>query len=448
MQNMVEQPADTSSSTTAAVEERAALSRVLESRHFAKAPLLSSFLSYVCEAALGEQTARLTEQEIGVRVFRRSYGYDPGEDNIVRNYARQLRRRLDSYYLHEGRTESLRIDVPKGGYVAVFRRHGPVAESVDNISGPLPEISAYGPGEGNEVLETPPAVEPLSPVLPASGGNRRPYVLVFVLCGLLLSGAIAFAIRHFGGGKARSPLHSLWSQIFQPDRDTVIVPADVGFVILQQLNNRTFTLAEYESWSTVEQYDHVYMSFLKAQKYTSMLDLDTVSRLQWLPEVVPNRFITRAAHNLSMDDLSNDNVVLLGSNYSNPWVELFERNLNFHFINQPQQGRSWIENTHPHSGESALYENTTRNITHETYAVVALLPNVSKSGHVLIVEGLDGPGTQAAVDLLLQGDMLRPVLKQATRPDGTLGSFEVLLAATSLDTRATDTHIIAERYYP
>ena len=129
---------------------------------------------------------------------------------------------------------------------------------------------------------------------------------------LLLSGAIAFAIRHFGGDKARSPLHSLWSQVFQPDRDTVIVPADVGFVILQQLNNRTFTLAEYESWSTVEQYDHVYMSFLKAQKYTSMLDLDTVSRMQRLPEVVPDRFITRAAHSLSMDDLSNDNVILLG----------------------------------------------------------------------------------------------------------------------------------------
>lgn len=79
---------------------------------------------------------------------------------------------------------------------------------------------------------------------------------------------------------------------------------------------------------------------------------------------------------------------------------------------------------------------------------MALLSNVSKSGHVLIVEGLDGPGTQTAVDLLLQGDMLRPVLTQATGPDGTLGIFEVLLAATSLDTRATDTHIIAERYYP
>jgi hypothetical protein len=448
MQSLAEQPVDTALSAADAVEERAALSRVLESRHFARAPLLSSFLSYVCEAALGDQTVRLTEQEIGVRVFRRAHGYDPGDDNIVRNYARQLRRRLDSYYLHEGRIESLRIDVPKGGYVAVFRRHRPEAESLDNVPESMQGISSGDAVEANVVIETPPAAEPVSLVRPASRPRLWPYVVVSVLCGILLSVATAFAIRHWNGGRTRSPLHSLWSQIFQSDRDTVIVPADVGFVILQQLNNRTFTLAEYESWSTVEQYDHVYMSFLRAQKYTSMLDLDTVSRLQRLPEIVPNRFITRAAHNVSMDDLSSDNVVLLGSNYSNPWVEVFERDLNFHFINQPQQGRSWIENTHPLPGESAQYENTTRNITHETYGVVALLPNVSRSGHVLIVEGLDGPGTQAAVDLLFQGDILRPVLKRATRPDGTLGSFEVLLAATSLDTRATDTHILAERYYP
>jgi hypothetical protein len=246
----------------------------------------------------------------------------------------------------------------------------------------------------------------------------------------------------------RSPIHPLWAEMFRGDRDTVVVPADIGFVILQQLNNRTFSLAEYEAWPSVEQYDHVYMSFLKAQKYTSMSDLDTALRLQRLPEVIPNRFFTRPARSLSTDDLSNDNAILLGSNFSNPWMEVFERSLNFHFMNRPQEGRSWILNTKPAQGEPATYENTTRNITHETYAVIAFLPNLSKSGHVLIVEGLDGPGTQAAVDLLLQGDQLAPVLKRAMRPDGTLGSFEVLLDATSLDSRATGVHIVAERYYP
>jgi hypothetical protein len=149
-----------------------------------------------------------------------------------------------------------------------------------------------------------------------------------------------------------------------------------------------------------------------------------------------------------MDDISNENVILLGSNFSNPWTEAFERSLTFHFVNQPQQDRSWIVNTHPIAGEAATYENTTRSMTHETYGVIAFLPNLAKSGHVLILEGLDGPGTQAAVDLVFQGDQLSRVIRKATRPDGTVGSFEVLLAATSLDTRATGVQIIAERYYP
>jgi hypothetical protein len=122
--------------------------------------------------------------------------------------------------------------------------------------------------------------------------------------------------------------------------------------------------------------------------------------------------------------------------------------MNFRFVNDLHHGRCWIENTHPLPGEAPIYENTTRNITHATFAVIALLPNLTRSGHVLIIEGLDGSGTRAAVDSLFQSNQLKTVLKKATMPDGTLGSFEVLLAATSLDGGATGIHIIAERYSP
>jgi hypothetical protein len=248
--------------------------------------------------------------------------------------------------------------------------------------------------------------------------------------------------------RERSPLHPLWTTLFQADRDTVVVPADIGFVILQQLNNRTFSLAEYESWPSVEQYDHMYMSFLKAQKYTSVLDLESVARIDRLPEVVHSRFSVRAARTLNMEDLSTDNLLLLGSSYSNPWVTVFEPAMNFRFVNEPVDHRSWIENVHPQPGEAATYQSTTRSITHETFAVIALRANIGRSGRVLIVEGLDGPGTQAAMDLLMDGSSLLPIVKKAAHRDGTIGNFEVLLSAASLGDRATGTRIIAERYTP
>ena len=86
-------------------EERALLDRILASRHFAKSALLSRFLRYICERSLLGAENGLTEHHIGVRVFGRPEGYDCSADNIVRNYARQLRNRLDDYYRWEGQAK-------------------------------------------------------------------------------------------------------------------------------------------------------------------------------------------------------------------------------------------------------------------------------------------------------------------------------------------------------
>ena len=94
--------------------------RIVASRSFAKSALLSRFLLYVCEREITGKTAEISEHQIGVHVFGRRPGYHPGEDNIVRNYARQLRHRLDQYFLEEGREEELRLSIPRGKYVPVF----------------------------------------------------------------------------------------------------------------------------------------------------------------------------------------------------------------------------------------------------------------------------------------------------------------------------------------
>ena len=101
-------------------DERALLERILASRHFVKSGLLSRFLRYICERSLTGGGHALTEHHIGVHVFGRPEGYDCSADNIVRNYARQLRNRLDDYYRWEGQSELLRLEVPRGGYKPIF----------------------------------------------------------------------------------------------------------------------------------------------------------------------------------------------------------------------------------------------------------------------------------------------------------------------------------------
>src|ERR1700749_4519874 len=94
--------------------------RIAASRGFSKSELLKKFLLYVCERSLTDDAQEITEQRIGIRIFGRMEGYDPGEDNIVRSYARTLRKRLDAYFAGEGAGETLRVLIPRGGYVPVF----------------------------------------------------------------------------------------------------------------------------------------------------------------------------------------------------------------------------------------------------------------------------------------------------------------------------------------
>ena len=98
----------------------AALDQVLASKTFAKSARLSSFIRYVCHAALEQRGALLTEQHIGVAVFGRPEHYNPAEDNIVRASARLLRQRLEHYYENEGSADQIHITLPRGGYLPVF----------------------------------------------------------------------------------------------------------------------------------------------------------------------------------------------------------------------------------------------------------------------------------------------------------------------------------------
>jgi hypothetical protein len=148
-----------------------------------------------------------------------------------------------------------------------------------------------------------------------------------------------------------------------------------------------------------------------------------------------------------MDDLKNANAVLIGSVCSNPWVSLKDAYANFTVECGDSMQNSSIQNHAPRPGEAATYASHWNEPTHETYALVCFLPNLNGNGHILMLEGLDTAGTQAAAEALLETDAIDPILKRATRADGSIAPFEVLLRSKSIDASATDTQIIASRIH-
>ena len=97
------------------------MERALGGETLSAAPRLSRFLQYVVEKSLVGESDALKEYTIGVEVFDRGDSFDPRTDTIVRVQAGRLRKRLAEYYRAEGRSEPVRVEIPKGGYAPCFR---------------------------------------------------------------------------------------------------------------------------------------------------------------------------------------------------------------------------------------------------------------------------------------------------------------------------------------
>ena len=99
---------------------RAAVSRLLGSPEFVQSERMRKLLAYLVDSVLAGRAGQIKESVIAVEVFGRDPGYDPKIDGIVRTAALRLRQKLQEYYAGTGLHETVRIDLPKGGYIPVF----------------------------------------------------------------------------------------------------------------------------------------------------------------------------------------------------------------------------------------------------------------------------------------------------------------------------------------
>jgi adenylate cyclase len=163
----------------AADEVRAYLRSLIASCDFDASERNRRFLSYVVEETLEGRTDRIKAYNIALAAFDRREDFDPLSDPIVRIEAKRLRQSLEHYYLTAGKSDSIRIDIPKGSYAATF----------DYAS------EAIGQGEPREdAPETGPAGhEDLAPRTPK---RKLPPVLAWfaAIIVLIALGVAAFAL--------------------------------------------------------------------------------------------------------------------------------------------------------------------------------------------------------------------------------------------------------------
>jgi hypothetical protein len=423
--------------------------RIAASGSLGRSGLLSDFLLYIVDRSICGQTSEITEQRIGVSVFGRAENYDPNEDNIVRSYARKLRKRIDDYFVTEGSEETLRLEIPRGGYTPIFSEYTQTEEAAS------PVLSAET-AASSELSDISSAVSDSSPTAASVfWSSIREKIMPGMLFGIMAGIALGIGVMLFRSERVpfshdAATSHLLWKQLFNGDHDTFVVPSDTGLVVMQRLVVRPVPLTTYINGTyrtklkagNLPDADEILK--LSARRYTNVVDLELATRLGRMQEVVPERMMIRYARDLRMDDLRTGNAILMGSDESNPWIQLFDSQLQLRFRYDSDQDKpSGFVNVFPRAGEASIY--STKGQEEKTYGIIAYLPNLTSTGHVLIVAGLNTAGTQAAAAFLTDPSLMAPILLRAKTGQGGLQPFELLVGAGNVATNASTPHLVTER---
>jgi hypothetical protein len=243
----------------------------------------------------------------------------------------------------------------------------------------------------------------------------------------------------------------LWKEFMaNASAKTVVVSADSGLVMYQHLTGQPVTLGSYVSGDYLKNTasplvsDQIVRKF-GTRRYTPAVDLSVLDRVTRIFGSKHDHLSFRYARDLRMEDLKQGNAILLGSSESNPWVQLYEPSLNFHFEDDLLHDKAQMVNRHPQPGEAAHYDSTPQDPTPTIYGVVAYRANLQRSGRVLILEGQTMAGTQTAADFIFDDSYLLPFLKKIRRRGGSLPYFEVLLRSSSFAGQSSHLEVVAYR---
>ena len=438
------------------LEHRELLRRIVVSPTFARSERLIALLTYVCEMTLKGRESEINEQKIGHAVFGRARDYDSTIDGIVRTQASRLRQRLDLYFQQEGVNEPVRLVIPRGGYVPVFEPRPELrprdAATLSNVESSVTTAESF-PAVGQPILAS-------DQVAPLHNDYSRWRWFPWVLCAALVVTVtvLAFRDRHTPRPVDAAPEkpHPLWSQIFVGGHPTMVVPADSGLVIFSNMTGKSVELNEYlqgsyrvqPAGSTLpgpEASAKAWLADLASRRYTSVVDLDALLSLEQKAKALDSEMQVRYARDVRPNDLKSGNVILLGANEANPWVALFEHNMNFVFHNNYQTNVFSVLNRFPQKGEPTHWDSARNDPQRRVYGLVAYIPSLSRDGNALIIEGTSMSGTEGAWDFVIDDVQLLQFLKRIERPDHTIPHFELLLGTQNMNASAVQTTVLAWR---
>lgn len=405
---------------------REELERILSSRWLKDSRQLSAMLRHIVEETLEGRQDGLKEYSLGLQVFHRPPDYDPRSDAIVRVQASLLRKRLAAYYENNGKDSSLRIELPKGGYVPKFR-----------------ETSA-------------PTSHPASPKtrVPSTAPFRRGF-----LTGLA-TGAL-FGIGFHWWRTAPKAHHSecptLWKTYLDPRMETVVsfgVPlffTGGGGLYIRDTHVNKLS----DDQSRVEHVGEILGRRFRPEPdvYTGIGDAIGAHRIaRWL-EQQGVRVQMDNSNYLGLSDVEDKNLVVVASARFQTLLQTLDRPRAIWFDPDDEPGGMRLGNPLP--GELAVYRPRTSDMGVSTsYALVTLWAGLTPPRRILYLSGIETWATQGSTRYVLDAERMRELQRilDSDPEEGPRGRkspfFQVLLRVEAKDNAVRSVQYLTHRYLP
>lgn len=399
------------------------LERILATRWLKDSQQLSALLRHVVEETLAGRADGLKEYSLGLQVFHRPPDYDPRTDAIVRVQASLLRKRLAAYYEDEGRNSTVRIELPRGGYVPEFR----------------------------EVAE-PPRVEP--PALPAPA-SRWPVFLAGLAAGLCLGLAAIFALRNPALKPVECP--ALWNEFLQSRLETVTgfgVPLFfTGGSGLYVRDTQVNKLSDDQS--RIDRIGEILGRRFRPQGdvYTGIGDAIGAHLVaRWLEQRGVESIMANCNY-IGASDVSGRNLIIVASARFQTLLQTMNLPRRIRFDPGGDAGVFRLDNPLP--GEQPAYSPQGSDTGVSTsYAVISLWPGLPPTRRIMYLSGIETWSTQGAAQFVLDREHLRQLQRLLDRdpPDGPRGRkspfFQVLLRVEGKNNVVRSAQYLTHRYLP
>jgi hypothetical protein len=412
------------------------LERIVASSHFRNSKRYPSFLRYVVEHTVEEDSEVLKERNLGVEIFGRSSDYDTNSDPIVRVTAGEVRKRIAQYYQTPGHENELRIDLPVGSYVPHFypAHHSPVALVPSDPKDHLPAHNSSSLVSRSE--QSPPETAEPGPLERSRWiWKRRPGVavlLIMAVVAFLVASCFALTVL-FRDRSRQAGTRYLWQPFISAGKPALIV---LGVHSLATSGKAASIDAHSDLTQDARQ------SALYSMEETDMVPLTDIVSYSKLTDLLTHnslKYRTQGATDATLEGLRAGPVILIGG-FDNIWTMRLTSALRYRLIPTGPNVNAIVDSED--SSKRWLFNNLQPALSNsQDYAIVASYYDTTIEQHVVIAAGIGKNGTVAAAEFLTTDKDLDDWFQQAKVPRNK--NIELVLSTEVLDGEPGPPHVIA-----